>query len=194
MRLAAAVLLVAACVVGVGMGVAAADENDDFVKLVQSGTQYYESNSSEYLPWWLHELIVATINPVPVEELKRDDIDVHGTCANWQSEYAKDGEKIGASSRTCFNPDATVRELFAHTLAAQFGNYQSFGGKRVAGKRLLVGGGGGGGGVLGGGRRGGGGGRLIMLVMQPGEAEEIVVLVDRHSPVLRRSLLRKFGS
>ncbi|HUN63078.1 MAG TPA: energy transducer TonB [Candidatus Sulfotelmatobacter sp.] len=100
---------------------------------VRNGTQYYESNSSEYLPWWLHELIAATTDPVPLEELRRADMDVHGACGKWESEYAKDGEKIGVSNQACVNPDGTVGQLFTRTLGAEFGNYQSFGGKRVAG-------------------------------------------------------------
>ena len=100
---------------------------------VRNGERYYEDDSSDYLPWWLDELIRALLEPVAVEDLKVDDLEFHPPCGGWQSEYRKDGEGIALGNRMCFNPDDTVSEIFTSTIAAQLGNYQSFGGKRVAG-------------------------------------------------------------
>src|SRR5437660_12393696 len=37
---------------------------------VRNGTHYYESNTTDYLPSWIHELIQESTDPVPIEQLK----------------------------------------------------------------------------------------------------------------------------
>jgi TonB family protein len=100
---------------------------------VQNGGHYYESNSSDYLPWWLHELIQESVDPVPLAELKDQDVDFSGKgCANWETEYAKENEKVTVYNRACFNVDGTAKELFTRTISVELGNYQAFGEKRTA--------------------------------------------------------------
>ena len=102
---------------------------------VQNGQHYSESNSSDYLPWWLHELITDPLNPLPFEELKNANIELRGSpdhrCAEWQSEFAQGSDKIGIHNSVCFNPDGTVQQAFTRTSGADFGGYRSFGNKRV---------------------------------------------------------------
>jgi TonB family protein len=99
----------------------------------QNGQHYYESNSSDYLPWWLHELIQESVDPVPLAELKNQEVEFTGRgCAQWETEYSDGTEKVGVHSSVCFNPDGTVNHLFADPFGARFDNYQPFDHKLVA--------------------------------------------------------------
>jgi TonB family protein len=102
---------------------------------VQNGPHYSESNSSDYFPWWLHELITDALHPVPLEELKSANVELRGSpnhrCAEWQSEFTQGSDKIGIHNSICFNADGTVQQAFARTSGAQFGAYRTFGNKRV---------------------------------------------------------------
>ncbi len=102
---------------------------------VQNGQHYSESNSSDYFPWWLHELVTDPLNPAPLEELKNANVELRGSpthrCAEWQSEFAQGADKIGIHNSICFNADGTVQEAFTRTSSAQFGVYRTFGNKRV---------------------------------------------------------------
>ncbi len=108
---------------------------------VQNGQRYFESNSSDYLPWWLHQLITAPLNPVPLEEFKNANVELRGSptrrCAEWQSEFAQGSDKIGIHNSVCFNPDGTVQGAFTRTSSADFGAYRTFGSKRVPGSMKL---------------------------------------------------------
>jgi len=100
---------------------------------IQNGEHYYESNSAAYLPWWLHELIQESVDPVPVQELENEDVDFSGNgCAKWQSEYPKEGQKAAISNTLCFNLDGTVKDLFARNVGVSFGDYQQFRDKSIA--------------------------------------------------------------
>ncbi len=100
---------------------------------VQDGQHYYESNSSDYLPWWLHELIQESVDPIPVAELKDEDVDFSGRgCAKWETEYSKENDKIEVHNSACFNADGTAKNLFTRTVSVEFSDYQSFGDKRIA--------------------------------------------------------------
>jgi TonB family protein len=100
---------------------------------VQEGKRYYESNSSDYLPWWLHELIQESVDPIPVAELKDEDVELtRQGCAKWETEYSKEKEKITVYNNVCFNADGTAKYIFTRTLGTQFGDYQKFGDKHVA--------------------------------------------------------------
>jgi hypothetical protein len=100
---------------------------------VRNELHYYETNSADYLPWWLHELIQESIDPVPVQELENEDVDFSGNgCAKWQSEYSKDGQKAAISNTLCFNSDGTVKDLFVRNVGVSFGDYQQFGDKSIA--------------------------------------------------------------
>jgi TonB family protein len=100
---------------------------------VQNGARYYESNSGDYLPWWLHEMIQESVDPIPVAELKGEDVELtRQGCAKWETEYSKEREKITVYNNVCFNPDGTAKYIFTRTLGTQFGNYQKFENKDVA--------------------------------------------------------------
>jgi len=100
---------------------------------VQNGQQYHESDSSDYLPWWLHELIQESVDPVPVAELKNEEVEFTGRgCAQWETEYTKGTENVGVHNSICFDPDGTVKYLFTNPLGVQFENYQPFKHKLIA--------------------------------------------------------------
>jgi TonB family protein len=102
---------------------------------VQNGQHYSESNSSDYLPWWLYELISDPLDPLPLEEVKNANVELSGSpdhrCAEWQSEFAPGPDKIGIHNSVCFSADGTVQEAFTRTSSAHFGRYRTFGSKRV---------------------------------------------------------------
>lgn len=100
---------------------------------VQNGAQYYESNSSDYLPFWIHELVQEVTDPVPVEQLKNENVEMNrGGCAEWESNYTAGPDQIGVHHTVCFNADGTIGQLFAPTIAAELGLYSSFDKKNVA--------------------------------------------------------------
>jgi Gram-negative bacterial TonB protein C-terminal len=102
---------------------------------VRSGEAYFESNSSDYLPYWLHELIRAAVDPIPVAELIHAPADEDRPgCGNWETEHSLGDEKVSSYNSVCFNGDGTASELFATPIGVQLGRYEAFGGKTVARK------------------------------------------------------------
>jgi TonB family protein len=100
---------------------------------VQNGQHYYESNSSDYMPFWIYELIQEALDPVPVEALKNQNVEfTHGRCAEWQLPFSADGEQIEQHSSVCFNSDGTIAELFTRPASAEFAAYRHFDGKQIA--------------------------------------------------------------
>ncbi|HEY0701575.1 MAG TPA: energy transducer TonB [Candidatus Acidoferrales bacterium] len=111
-------------------------KSPDFTQTaVRSGDAYFESNSSDYLPYWLHELMRAAVDPVPVAELygAPADEDRPG-CGNWETEYGAGEEKLSSYNSVCFNGDGTANQIFATPIGVQLGRYEAFGGKKVARK------------------------------------------------------------
>ena len=100
---------------------------------VQDGTRYSEANTSDYLPFWLHELIQESVDPIPEAQLKDIDVDWSKSgCGEWETEYSKKEEKISVHNRVCFNANGTAREMFTQPLGVVFADYKSFSGKEVA--------------------------------------------------------------
>ncbi len=101
---------------------------------VRRGELYFESNSADYLPFWLHELIQESVDPIPLVELLRDQVDLTKRgCAEWQQPYSKEKETAYVHQSICFNHDGTVNELFTPTVDVLLGNYRDFAGRKVAG-------------------------------------------------------------
>lgn len=99
---------------------------------IQNGQQYYESNSADYMPFWVSELIQELIDPVPVEALKNQDVEFTArNCAEWQLPFRAEGEEIEQHSSVCFNPNGTIADLFTRPVGAQLREYQHFAGKLV---------------------------------------------------------------
>jgi TonB family protein len=98
----------------------------------QNGQRYFESNSADYLPYWLHELIQESVEPIPEALLKDIDVDWGNSCGKWQTDYSRESENISVSSSVCFNTNGTVREILAQPLGVIFADYKSFNGKEVA--------------------------------------------------------------
>jgi TonB family protein len=100
---------------------------------VQNGQHYFESNSSGYLPFWLHELIQESVDPIPELQLKGIDVDwTNSRCGKWETEYSKESEKISVYNSVCFNANGTAKEIFSQPLGVSLADYKSFNGKEVA--------------------------------------------------------------
>jgi hypothetical protein len=100
---------------------------------VRDGQSYYESNSADYLPFWLYELLQESVDPVPLSELAREHMELTKRgCAEWQEPYEKENEMAYVHHSICFNADGTVRELLTPSVGALLGNYQQFEDKRIA--------------------------------------------------------------
>ena len=106
---------------------------------VQDGQRYQESNEGEYLPWWLHEVIQETLDPLPLEELKNErNVELtSGDCGRWQTQYGKGSDKIEVSNSVCFNADGTPREIFSRTAGVTLADYRFFGDKKIP-RRLTI--------------------------------------------------------
>jgi hypothetical protein len=102
----------------------------------QNGPQYSESNSSDYLPWWLHNLLTESLVPVPLAELQRLDMRLQGPpdhrCVDWERTFTAGPDRITIPNFICFNSDDTLSDLFTRTADARFDDYRSFGHKKVA--------------------------------------------------------------
>jgi hypothetical protein len=102
--------------------------------VVQHGHSYSESNTADYLPFWLYELIQESVDPIPLLDHIPDDVDwTKRGCAEWQEPYKKLGDTAYVHQSICFNSDSTVRELFTPKVSAMLGGYRTFFGKKIAG-------------------------------------------------------------
>jgi hypothetical protein len=101
---------------------------------IQNGARYYESNSaSDYLPYWLDELIQASINPIPVAALANVSADENRAgCGSWEVVHGAGDEMFSSYASMCFNPDGTALRIFADPIGLQFADYQRFGKKLIA--------------------------------------------------------------
>jgi TonB family protein len=104
---------------------------------IQNGARYSETNSTEYLPWWLHEMISQTLDPLPLKELETIEPDMQGPathrCINWEAEFSEKSDKVSIYCGVCFNADGTVGDLHTRTSGGQFSDYRPFGNKRIPG-------------------------------------------------------------
>lgn len=100
---------------------------------VRDGQGYYESNSAAYLPFWLHELIQESVDPIPLSELVREHVELTKRgCAEWQEPYPKGDGTAYVHHSICFNADGTVSELLTPTVAVLLGDYQQYENKEIA--------------------------------------------------------------
>ena len=101
---------------------------------IQNEGRYYESNSTtDYLPYWLDELIRGSINPIPVDALASVSADEDRPgCGNWEVVHGSGDEIFSSYASMCFNPDGTAREIFAEPIGLKLAGYQEFGNKRIA--------------------------------------------------------------
>lgn len=99
----------------------------------RDGERYFESNSVDYFPFWLHELLQASVDPIPLAELLREQVELTKRgCAEWQEPYAKEKDTISVHHSICFNADGTVSQLFTPTIGVLLSNYEQFGGNKIA--------------------------------------------------------------
>jgi TonB family protein len=104
---------------------------------IQNGERYSESNSQDYFPWWLHQIISRILDPIPHAELSTIEPDMQGSpssrCAHWETLFSEASEKITIYNQACFNTDGTLDHIFSRTAGASFSSYRSFGEKKVPG-------------------------------------------------------------
>ena len=93
---------------------------------IQNGSRYYESNSAtDYLPYWLDELIQATIDPIPVAALENVSPDEYQSgCGKWLA--------LQGYASVCFGPDGTASQIFDEPFGMTLAHYQVFGDKKIA--------------------------------------------------------------
>lgn len=101
---------------------------------IQNGQHYGESNSTDYLPWWLSNVIGETLDPLPLAELQALNLDLQGgdRCFKWDKTFTQGPDQIGISNSVCFNSDGTLKSVLSRTADAEFGEYRNFGPKKVA--------------------------------------------------------------
>jgi TonB family protein len=101
---------------------------------IQNGTRYYESNTdSDYLPYWLDELIRGSIDPIPVAALAEVSADEDRPgCGNWEVPHGSGEEMFSTYASVCFNADGTAREIFVEHISLELAAYQLFGNKKIA--------------------------------------------------------------
>jgi TonB family protein len=100
----------------------------------QNGLHYYESNSAtDYLPYWLDELVQGSIAPIPVSAFTNVSADEDRPgCGNWEISHGSGDEMFSSYASMCFNPDGTAREIFAEPIGLILTGYQKFGNKQIA--------------------------------------------------------------
>jgi TonB family protein len=101
---------------------------------LQHGPHYAESSSGDYLPWWLHNVITETLDPLPLAELQSVNLSQlpADRCLKWDDTFAQGSDQIGITNLVCFNSDDTLKTVISRTAAAKFDNYRNFGPKKVA--------------------------------------------------------------
>ena len=109
-------------------------QSPDFSQtLVVNGESISETNTGDYYPYWLHELITAVFDPLPIaDEIKR-------LPATPAAETYKNNDKTCRDVHfrvdrwvICFNKDQTFESIFTKEYSAYFSDYQKFGKKLVA--------------------------------------------------------------
>jgi hypothetical protein len=110
-------------------------KSPDFTQTaIQNGPRYYESNtSSDYLPYWLDQLIQGSTNPVPIEALADVSVDDDQSwCGRWEIPHGSGDQKFSSYAQVCFNPDGTVQRIYAGPIGLELGDYQRFGDHLIA--------------------------------------------------------------
>ena len=97
---------------------------------LQNGTSYSESNSKDCLPWWLHQLITDTLDPLPREELQSIEPDMQGPassrCAHWESLFSEGSEKSRFTTKSVSIGTAPWTTSFPAPPAAVFPTIKLF--------------------------------------------------------------------
>jgi hypothetical protein len=88
--------------------------------------------STDYLPYWLDELIRGSIHPIPVAVLANISADEHRPgCGNWEVAHGSGDEMFSSYASMCFNPDGTARAIFAEPIGLQLAANEEFGNKLI---------------------------------------------------------------
>ena len=97
---------------------------------IRNGDRYYEKNSAGYLPWWIYELSVIPLNPLPVDELSSIEPDMFGPpdkrCVRWNTPFGDGSSVISVHNSVCFDSSGRPVEVFSRTLSAHYYDYRSF--------------------------------------------------------------------
>jgi len=106
--------------------------------LIVNGSQILESDSGDYFPWWLNDLVTAINDPLPMlEVLKQSDAQVRKPSGGENANTCADLRTRDDRSVFCFEGShGLLSSVFTQGYNAEFKDFKSFADKRVA--RLLL--------------------------------------------------------
>ena len=122
-------------------------QSPDFSQtLIVNGTQISEQDTGDYFPFWLHELVTAITDPLPMlKALEQTNAHIRKPfgserdtfCARFESKVGIPPVQNSAFSVFCFEGSRGLLEsVVTPVFSVEFKNYKNFKDKRVA--RLLV--------------------------------------------------------
>jgi Gram-negative bacterial TonB protein C-terminal len=113
--------------------------------VVVNNDKISEQDTGDYFPFWLHELVTALVDPLPMlESLKRSNSQIakpNATigltpCARFESKVGLPPAQNSVFYVFCFEGSGLLEDVTTPQCSVEFKNYKSFKSKRVA--RLLV--------------------------------------------------------
>jgi TonB family protein len=105
---------------------------------VQNGKQYSETNSMDYMPWWISDLLRELTDPLPVDDLKglnlqRGGVEFGFNCVRWQAQSSNGTDKDVWGEGLCFDSAGLLHSVFTPSVVGEeFSKYEKFGGKQIA--------------------------------------------------------------
>jgi hypothetical protein len=115
--------------------------------LIVNGDKTSEQNTSDYYPFWLHDLVTAILDPLPMlEQVKRlagrvdlpSDSTQSTACLNLQTHSGVPPAQSTLQLSFCFRgKDGLLKAVSTPGYRAEFQDYKPFGGKQVA-RRIII--------------------------------------------------------
>ncbi len=105
---------------------------------VQNGKQYFETNSTDYMPWWISDLLRELTDPLPVDDLRGVHFEHGGVefgfnCVSWQAQSSNGTDKDVWGEGLCFDSAGLLHSVFTPSVVGEeFSKYEKFGGKQIA--------------------------------------------------------------
>jgi hypothetical protein len=115
--------------------------------LIVNGDKVSEQNTGDYYPFWLHDLVTAIFDPLPMlEQVKRlagrvdlpSDSPQSTACLNLQTHSGVPPAQSTLQLSFCFRgKDGLLKAVSTPGYRAEFQDYRPFGGKQVA-RRIIL--------------------------------------------------------
>jgi TonB family protein len=108
-------------------------------KVIMNGDRYYESNTGDYDPMWLRNVITALFDPIPNWEqiekvnaqVRLDGREHDESNVRWQQKIGTESAQNLAFSTITFRGDALLRGIYLPGYGPTFDDFRSFGAKKV---------------------------------------------------------------